>query len=201
MSPAGERPPSKHEEQRAATRQRLIELGVERFPAKGYSATSVRDLLRGSGLAIGAFYYHFASKQEYFLAILESTSGPPGAFGALAEASAPTTLEEAIAIAMGPLAGDPAGGAMSLVVADFALSHRDDPAIRERVAGLRRRVVREVADFIRVMQRRGLMRIDRSAEALASMAFATIEGHVFHAQIYGEGAESMADAAVRLLRP
>jgi len=196
-----ERRPSKHEENSAATRARLIELGIERFPLKGYSATSVRDILRDSGLAIGAFYYHFASKEEFFLAILEHVSGSPGAFGALAEGPDPSSLDEAIAIALGPLAANPAGGAMSLVVADFALAHKGDPGIRARVTAARRHSVREIADFLRVLQRRGLVRTDREPEPLASMAFATLEGHVFHQQIYGEGFETAFEAAARLLRP
>jgi AcrR family transcriptional regulator len=193
--------PSKHAENSAATRARLLELGLERFPQKGYSATSIRDLLDGSGLAIGAFYYHFASKTEFFLALLDHVSGPPGAFGALAQSTHPATLEEAILIAMGPLASDPTRGAMSLVVADFALAHRHEPEVRDRVAEVRRHAVREIADFLGVMQERRLVRADLAPELLGSMVFATVEGHVFHQEIYGEGFETAFDAAVRILRP
>ena len=193
--------PSKHAENSAGTRARLLELGLERFPQKGYSATSIRDLLAGSGLAIGAFYYHFASKTDFFLALLDHVSGPRGAFGALAESVHPATLEEAILVAMGPLGSDPTRGAMSLVVADFALVHHDEPEVRSRVTEVRRHAVREIADFLAVMQTRGLVRDDTDAQLLASMVFATVEGHVFHQEIYGEGFETAFDAAVRVLRP
>ncbi|MBO9577926.1 MAG: TetR/AcrR family transcriptional regulator [Microbacteriaceae bacterium] len=192
---------SKHEENSAATRARLIQLGLERFPLKGFSATSVRDLLHGSGLAIGAFYYHFAGKDEFFLAILESVAGPRGAMRAFAEASSPATLEEAVLLVVGPLAANPASGAMSLVVADFALSHKDDAAARERIAATRRHSLAEIADYIEVMQGRGLIRADEDAATLASMAFATMEGHVFHQEIYSTGFETALPAIVRLLRP
>jgi len=191
--------PSKHAENSAATRARLLELGIERFPLKGYSATSIRDLLDGSGLAIGAFYYHFTSKTDFFLAILDHVSGPRGAFGALAASAAPETLEDALLLVLGPLAADPRRGAMSLVVADFALVHRDDPDIRGRVVEVRRHAVREIADFLAVMQERGLVRDDMDVELLASMVFATVEGHVFHQEIYGEGFVTALDAAVRVL--
>ncbi len=193
--------PSKHAENSAATRARLLELGLERFPQRGYSATSIRDLLDGSGLAIGAFYYHFSSKTEFFLALLDHVSGPRGASGALARSTPTASLEEAILLAMGPLGSDPARGAMSLVVADFALVHRDDPDVRARVMEVRRHAVREIADFLAVMQGRGLVRGDMDAEVLASMVFATVEGHVFHQEIYGEGFATAFDAAVRILRP
>jgi len=162
---------------------------------------SVRDLLHGSGLAIGAFYYHFPSKDEYFLAVLEHLSQSRGSMAEFAEAVAPATLEEAVLLAMGPLASDPANGAMSLVVAEFALAHKGDAAIRSRVTEQRRIAVREIAAFLAVMQHRGLVRADMEAESLASMAFATVEGHVFHQEIYGEGFETALEAATRVLRP
>lgn len=193
--------PSKHEANSAATRARLIALGVERFPLKGYSATSVRDILRDSGLAIGAFYYHFPTKDDYFLAILESLTGEPGRLRLVAEAAPSDDLREAIRLVLEPLASDPAGGAMSLVVADFALAHKGDAEVRARVAAMRERTVREVADFVEVMQRRGLVRTDRDASMLASMAFATIEGHVVHQEIYGAGFDTALEAAVRVLEP
>lgn len=193
--------PSKHEENSAATRARLIGLGVERFPRKGYSATSIRDLLAGSGLAIGAFYYHFASKTEFFLAILDSFSGPRGALRAFAESSRPADLEEAVLLVIAPLTSDPSRGAMSLVVADFALSHKGDPVILGKVAATRVHAVAEIADFLELMQTRGLVRGDLEAGALASMVFATVEGHVFHQQIYGAGFETALDAAIRILEP
>ena len=189
---------SKLDENREATRAQLIGLGLERFPRRGYAATSIRDLLDGSGLSIGAFYHHFASKDEFFLAILQHVSTERAPFGALAAQARPGTLREALLLRMGPVADGAEGAPLSLVVADFVLQH---PEHRPRIAELRRRAVREQADFIEVLQRAGLARADRPSEELASMAFATIEGHVFHQQIYGEGFSTALDAAVRLLEP
>ena len=195
-----ERAPSKHAENSAATRARLVELGIERFPLKGYSATSVRDLLRDSGLAIGAFYYHFASKDDYFLAILDQLSGENGVFTRLAQVAEPNSLEEAFALVMAPEVTNPGRSAMTLVIADFALIHRDDPAILERVAESRRRLVADVAPFVELLQRRGLARTDIPAEVLGSMAIVTIEGHAMHWEIYGEGWDTVAEATIRVLQ-
>lgn len=199
IEPRGRR--SKHEEHSAATRARLITLGVERFPLKGYSATSVRDILRDSGLAIGAFYYHFASKDEFFLAILEHLSGDEGGFGRLAAGPLPATLEAAFELAMSPDVVDPGRSAMTLVIADFALTHRDRPALLERVAESRRRLVADVAVFVRALQDGGLARTDMTAEEVASMVVATVEGHAMHWEIYGEGWGTVVEAAMRVVRP
>lgn len=188
----------KADENRETTRAQLIALGIERFPRKGYAATSIRDLLANSGLSIGAFYHHFASKDEFFLAILEYVSARRGPFGQLAEAARPTTLQEALLLGMGPIADGADGAPLSLVVADFVLQH---PEHRPRIAALRRRSVREIAGFVEVLQRLGLARADRPSEELASMVFAALEGHVFHQQIYGEGFSTALPAAIRLLEP
>ncbi len=196
-----ERSTSKHEENSAATRARLIELGVERFPRKGYSATSIRDLLKDSGLAIGAFYYHFNSKSDFFLAILDHLSGERGAFGRLARGTMPGSLEEAFTAIMAPDVVDPGRSAMTLVIADFALVHRDEPAVLERIAESRRSYVADVAEFVAALQTAGLARADVPAGELASMAIATIEGHAMHWEIYGEGWDTVAEAAIRVVRP
>lgn len=188
----------KLDENREATRARLIALGIQRFPRKGYAATSVRDVLAGSGLSIGAFYHHFGGKDEFFLAILDAVSKEREPFGELVTAARPESLREALLIGMGPIASGADGAPLSLVVADFVLQH---PEHRPRIAAIRRHAVRELAGFIAALQESGLARADRLAEELASMVFAAVEGHVFHEQIYGEGFQTALDAAVRLLEP
>ncbi|OJX65691.1 MAG: hypothetical protein BGO95_04415 [Micrococcales bacterium 73-13] len=188
----------KPDEHRETTRARLIALGMERFPRKGYAATSIRDVLDGSGLSIGAFYHHFAGKDEFFLAILDAVSKEREPFGELVVAARPGSLREALLLGMGPIASGADGAPLSLVVADFVLQH---PEHRPRIASIRRRAVRDLAGFIGALQESGLARSDRPAEQLASMAFAAVEGHVFHQQIYGEGFETALDAAIRLLEP
>lgn len=55
----------------AQTRQQLIVAAVELFITKGYLETSLRDIADAAGLTTGAFYYHFASKEEVGVAIAE----------------------------------------------------------------------------------------------------------------------------------
>ncbi|GMA89491.1 hypothetical protein [Homoserinibacter gongjuensis] len=40
--------PTKFDLRREATRRELLRLGVERFPIKGYAATTVEDIVRDS---------------------------------------------------------------------------------------------------------------------------------------------------------
>ncbi|MCL4836694.1 MAG: TetR/AcrR family transcriptional regulator [Thermoanaerobaculia bacterium] len=50
-------------------RERLLSAAVAQFAAKGYVATSVRDIVRAAGVTAPALYYHFGSKEGLFLTL------------------------------------------------------------------------------------------------------------------------------------
>lgn len=54
-----------------ATRERLVAAGREFFGQRGYDGTSVEVLLEAAGVARGAFYHHYRSKQALFDAVLD----------------------------------------------------------------------------------------------------------------------------------
>lgn len=51
-------------------RQRLIEVAVELFTSRGYSATSVREIVKGAGVSKPVLYYHFGNKEGLYLEIM-----------------------------------------------------------------------------------------------------------------------------------
>lgn len=53
------------------TRERLMEAALACFAERGYDATGVAEICQRAGVSKGAFYYHFASKQALFLALLD----------------------------------------------------------------------------------------------------------------------------------
>lgn len=55
-----------------ATMQRMQITGLELFYAKGYYNTSVDDILKKLELSKGAFYYHFDSKEDFFVQIIQN---------------------------------------------------------------------------------------------------------------------------------
>lgn len=59
------------EETKAQTRQRLIEAATEYFAVKGYEGTAVDELAKHAGYTRGAFYSHFANKEELMKAIID----------------------------------------------------------------------------------------------------------------------------------
>lgn len=52
------------------TRARILEAAAECFAQRGYEAASVGDICERAGVSKGAFYHHFPSKQDLFMALL-----------------------------------------------------------------------------------------------------------------------------------
>jgi AcrR family transcriptional regulator len=54
-----------------ATQQRILDAATEAFATRGYTATTMADVVAGSGASVGSIYHHFGGKRELFLAIFE----------------------------------------------------------------------------------------------------------------------------------
>jgi AcrR family transcriptional regulator len=61
-------------ERRATTRGAILEAARALFAAHGFAATTVDDIAAKAGVAKGAVYHHFASKEAVFDAVFEATS-------------------------------------------------------------------------------------------------------------------------------
>jgi AcrR family transcriptional regulator len=59
------------EQERERIRQRLLVRGRESFSRQGLRKTSVADLTKAAGIALGSFYLFFQSKEDLFFAVLE----------------------------------------------------------------------------------------------------------------------------------
>jgi AcrR family transcriptional regulator len=55
------------------TRRRIVDAAAELFAEHGYHSTSLNDVIAAAGSTKGGFYFHFPSKVELALAVLEST--------------------------------------------------------------------------------------------------------------------------------
>ena len=50
-----------------AVRQRIVDAAIKVFGEMGYQRATVQDVVRASGLSVGAVYTHFKNKEELFL--------------------------------------------------------------------------------------------------------------------------------------
>lgn len=61
---------------RLATKHRMQTKGLELFYQKGYYNTSVDDILKELSLSKGGFYYHFKSKEDFLISIIQQLIVP-----------------------------------------------------------------------------------------------------------------------------
>jgi AcrR family transcriptional regulator len=62
-------------ERRAATITAIIGAASELFTARGFAAVSIDDIAARAGVAKGAVYHHFESKEQIFLRVFEQMTG------------------------------------------------------------------------------------------------------------------------------
>src|SRR5260370_21834697 len=95
-------------EQVAKNRQRILEVASKLFREKGFDGVSVDNIMKSAGLTHGAFYGHFASKDEL-----------------AAEACANAMAKSMDAWTA--LTGDKSADQLGAIVSSYATSsHRDD---------------------------------------------------------------------------
>ncbi len=195
--------PTKFELRREATRRALLELGVERFPVKGYAATTVEDIVRDSELTRGAFYFHFAGKEAFFLAVLRHRAAARDEWWTVANDPANATLEDVLRAAIMALAMRADGGTalwLALIV-EFVQSIQGTGPYASELAELYPGWLVELREFVSALDARGMIRRDRSHDELAGVIFAHVEGVELHHRLYGAVADGVVDSLVRLLAP
>ena len=60
------------EQKKQIYRPRILEAASEQFERKGFSETSIADIMKAANLGVGTFYNYFESKEEILLALLKS---------------------------------------------------------------------------------------------------------------------------------
>ena len=56
------------------TKERILEVSLEMFSQRGYSAVSIRDICKSVGIKESSVYYHFENKQNIFDVLLNRFS-------------------------------------------------------------------------------------------------------------------------------
>lgn len=65
MTPRNKRPPIR------TTRERIIDSAARLFNSRGYHQTSIIDIAQEAGVAKGSVYYHFPSKDQLLVSVIE----------------------------------------------------------------------------------------------------------------------------------
>jgi AcrR family transcriptional regulator len=64
-------PQAPRQERSRRAREALLDAALSRFAANGYDATTVEEIAKDAGIAVGAFYLHFRSKRQVLLVLVD----------------------------------------------------------------------------------------------------------------------------------
>lgn len=80
---------------KAARRAQIIEAAISCFLEKGYTNTSMSDIIKASGLSSGSIYSHFSGKEDILItAINERLENVKNLYAALPEGASPQDILE-----------------------------------------------------------------------------------------------------------
>lgn len=182
------------------TRGRILEAAQWCFARYGYDAAGVAEICRRAQVTKGAFYHHFASKQDLFLELLSRWLAGLDAQFAAARAQA-TSVPQALLRMAGMVRPvfEAASGQLPIFL-EFLSKAVRDPAIWRTTIAPYREYRAFFANLIRAGIAEGSLRpIDpeRAAQVLVSLAV----GLVLQGVLDPQGADwgQVAEAGIRML--
>ncbi|HUA22433.1 MAG TPA: TetR/AcrR family transcriptional regulator [Bryobacteraceae bacterium] len=131
--------PTKHQQRTEATRRALMDAAHRIFARDGFEASRIEDIAAATGRTRGAFYAHFASKEDLFFALFEQEAGQQMAMlrQALEQCSTAEARLRALRAFYVQRAADRQWVMLTLEFKLFALRH---PRLRAKLARTHRRI-------------------------------------------------------------
>jgi len=158
-----------------ATRAFILQSAAEAFAERGYGDTTLSELIARSGLTKGAFYFHFASKEQLALAVLEEKQRQWREFVQEQVLARPRAIDQLLALGPAMIRlhrEDPGAYSAQRLTRDLARV----PELADRVRAQTRDWIELVAGIIRAAQRDGDLAVRLDATALATILVAATDG-------------------------
>jgi AcrR family transcriptional regulator len=131
--------PNKHQTKTEATRRKLFEAAQSIFARDGFEAARIEDIAAAVGYTRGAFYAHFRTKEDLFLALLEDRANHQIAeLRALLETGKST--KERLAQLRGYYVSRLRNKQWTLLILEWKLFALRHPELRAKLAGAHRRI-------------------------------------------------------------
>ncbi len=182
------------------TRARILDVAARAFARNGYDATGVAEICRQAGVSKGAFYYHFASKQALFMALLDHWMVQlQAALQALA-ADAPTAPDQLARMAQMVGVIFESESARLPMFLEFWLQAGRDPTVQQAVLAPYRKYHRFFAALIQAGVAEGSL-APVNADAAAQTIVALGSGLLLQGLLDPEGADwgAVAQQSVEIL--
>lgn len=197
---------NKFQLKREATYRKLIEAADKCFLEKGFSSTTIGDIVALTGQTNGAFYVHFESKEQLFLHILEYRQELSRGWTETPKQYRPetTTLEEVITISVtrlqDMLKGNENFQNWILVLVDFYLQTKQNPEMRSILEKKYLEWVAGIESFIDALKEQGWVSQEKDSHQLAKQVLAYNDGISMNSVLFGgPDAQAYIQGLVRLL--
>ena len=173
------------------TKQHIIQRAATVFNQRGYSGSSINDVMENTGLKKGGIYRHFESKEQLALAAFDFAQGQVTQRleeAIQVETDAVKQLLAFIAAFHATTLNPPIAGGCP-ILNTIVDSDDGDPALRERVLAVVDRWEVLVKDIVSRGIAQGSVRAEVDAQAVATLLIATLEGGILlsrahHDKIY-----------------
>jgi AcrR family transcriptional regulator len=158
-----------------ATRAFILQRAAEVFAERGYGDTTLSELIARSGLTKGAFYFHFASKEQLALAVLEEKQRQWRELVQDRVLAKPRAIDQLLALGPAMIRlhrEDPGAYSAQRLTRDLARV----PELADRVRAQTRDWIELVAGIVSRAQRDGDLAMKPDATALATVLVAATDG-------------------------
>lgn len=152
---------NKFQMKKEETYKHLIEKGYFVLLKKGFSKTNIADIAEAAGYTRGAFYFHFESKEDYFIHVMKYHDEKRGdEWSNLPYQYNPevTPLKEVLKQSVSSLwenVYEDTKSGWLLVGIDFYQSAKDDPSIKPQLKEIHKNWEDDVAQYVRALQDQG----------------------------------------------
>ena len=174
------RPPAGSE---PGARAGLLDAAARVFAASGYGGASVDRIVRDAGLSKGTFYWHFASKEDLFLALVEERIDRPARalMDVTRTSPAHTPTGPTVSRGLADLFG--AERELLVLLQEYWAAAVRDAGVRRRYRRRQRALVGALAEALRSRHEETGVPLTIPAERLATAFVALAHGLAFEAAV------------------
>ncbi len=170
------------------TKSRILHQAAELFNQQGYAGSSMSDIMRVTGLQKGGIYNHFQSKDDLALQAFDfaiARINQHTRFALRSKRHALERLQAIIGVFSSFAENPPIKGGCPLL--NTAVESDDaHPALRERAQQAMNSWLHLIHRIIETGIKKGEIRPEVSADEIATIIIATLEGAVMMSKLYGD---------------
>lgn len=164
------------------TRCQLLQAAKALFNEKGFSRTTLAEIAEKAGLTRGAAYWHFKSKDEIFITIVEQALDDMTASKKQALSSPDCSAKERLQRLLALPCTLPTEYALVNSVATLLPAYPQFAELEASVQRHKDQLRQLVQDFLEDAQQQGLLTLHASTESTTKLFFLLFEGLYFHTQ-------------------